>query len=117
MQGLVRRVCTTIILIGALLGGSAWAQQGKMPMHPAHANVPCATCHGTGGAQKDPVTTATCLKCHGSYAQVAKATATLKVNPHDSHKGQPACSSCHSMHGQSVLSCNDCHSFSGMKLK
>lgn len=117
MRGLIGRVCLGMILIGSLPGSGAWAQQGKMPMNPAHASVPCATCHEGGAAQKAPVTTATCLQCHGSYAQVAKATSTLKVNPHDSHKGQPACTSCHSMHGQSSLSCNDCHSFTGMKLK
>lgn len=117
MRGLFRTVSVGTILIATLLGGAVWAQQGKMPMHPAHAAVPCATCHGSSGTQKAPVTTATCLQCHGSYAKVAQATATLKVNPHDSHKGQPACISCHSMHGQSSLSCNDCHSFSGMKLK
>lgn len=106
------------VLACAAVAVSATAQQRPAPikMDPTHAKVACAKCHAETPPSKAPGMDA-CFKCHGSYAEVAADTAKLKVNPHDSHKGQPECRSCHSMHGQSVLSCNDCHSFSGMKLK
>ena len=57
--------------------------------------------------------TSTCFGCHGSYADVAKQTASLKPNPHDSHRGKPGCMECHAFtKGQKpVFMCNDCHAF------
>jgi hypothetical protein len=66
-----------------------------------------------------------CLDCHEmeaiisatddysgvSAAGVAGAYNGLNngVNPHQSHMGELQCDSCHSMHGESVLTCNECH--------
>ena len=53
--------------------------------------------------------TATCLKCHGTYDQLAQRTAGLERNPHDSHQGQLDCRTCHRVHSASVYYCGQCH--------
>jgi cytochrome c nitrite reductase small subunit len=52
-----------------------------------------------------------CLNCHGDYASLAKATASLKVNPHASHLGEEQCYQCHKMHRASpgLKFCTTCH--------
>lgn len=58
-----------------------------------------------------------CLKCHGTYEELAEATEGYDaggVNPHDSHYEDPDCYQCHRMHTQSTLFCTKCHQ--GMKL-
>ena len=54
----------------------------------------------------------TCLGCH-SKSDVAKRTAQLNPNPHDSHRGFIDCMECHSFdkNKPSILLCNDCHAF------
>ena len=60
-----------------------------------------------------------CLRCHGSYADLAVRTKNLKGpygvalgrNPHDSHWGQIDCGICHKMHKTSVDLCAGCHGF------
>jgi cytochrome c nitrite reductase small subunit len=54
---------------------------------------------------------AQCLNCHGDYGSLAKATASLKVNPHASHLGEEQCYQCHKMHRASpgLKFCNTCH--------
>lgn len=55
----------------------------------------------------------TCLSCHGPKAAVAKRTAKLNPNPHDSHRGFVDCMECHAFgpKAKPVLMCNDCHAF------
>jgi len=53
--------------------------------------------------------TQACLKCHGTYAQVAQRTQNLARNPHDSHEGQLECRSCHQVHTDSIYYCGRCH--------
>lgn len=79
-----------------------------------HASLPCSNCHIEKVPSKAP-DKAACLKCHGSYGQLAKKTEKLNpaFNPHYSHKGQEQCASCHSMHAKSQFICNDCHGFTG----
>jgi diadenosine tetraphosphatase ApaH/serine/threonine PP2A family protein phosphatase len=77
-----------------------------------------------------------CLKCHGSYADLATATKDSKVfqtpegvslNPHlpptPAHEQNPSCNSCHKMHAshdpisycytchheQKLTNCKECH--------
>ncbi len=61
-----------------------------------------------------------CLEsgCHDE-AEMLEATESLKpanmtggaadFDPHDSRHGRQECSRCHTMHGKSVLLCNQCH--------
>lgn len=76
----------------------------------------CTSCH-TEGAPPPGTTiaganaTSICLGCHGTYADVAGRTAALFPNPHASHLGDLACSSCHRAHQTPVDHCSQCHSF------
>jgi hypothetical protein len=55
-----------------------------------------------------------CLKsgCHegiNSAEELAKTTASLAYNPHDSHMPNMACDQCHQVHKQSEMMCYQCH--------
>lgn len=77
--------------------------------------VACSSCHEDGTDNVIPAD-ATCIKCHGSYADLAQKTANLDnikagiTNPHKSHIGEARCTVCHKNHAASVLYCNECHS-------
>jgi hypothetical protein len=105
------------VLVLLLYAGAGIAQQ-KYEVMDAHGKMglSCSVCHGDKNPPQAPETSA-CLTCHKSYAEVAARTKALKPNPHDSHKGEVACSDCHSTHGTSRLSCNDCHSYTNFKMK
>jgi hypothetical protein len=77
--------------------------------HARHS-VQCGDCHGTDESLKPP-TMAKCLRCHGSYKDVAALTKNSHPNPHDSHRGEVKCKQCHKEHQNSELSCNQCHVF------
>lgn len=56
-----------------------------------------------------------CLRCHVE-SKIIEATKTHKntlfaYNPHNPRHGKQECYNCHSMHGQSVLTCNQCHKY------
>jgi Zn finger protein HypA/HybF involved in hydrogenase expression len=74
------------------------------------AGLNCAACHAESPPSK-PADTAVCVKCHGTNAQVAAKTASDQPNPHASHLGEIACTSCHHVHQASVLYCAQCHNF------
>jgi hypothetical protein len=103
----------------------------------AHAkkNVICLDCHEpklseqinegihwVTGNFSDPLqprkfaTRAFCLRsgCHDNN-DIIKALENWGgdegVNPHDSHQGQLDCYNCHSVHHQSVMFCDECHSW------
>jgi len=86
--------------------------RAKMPLSHGHQlnGVGCADCHADPTAAK-PVGTEKCLSCHGSAAQMAKATAKLDPNPHDSpHYGPDLdCELCHHQHARSENFCAQCH--------
>lgn len=94
-----------------LVIAQAMAQASHQLLIDRHkaANVSCASCHGTG-ALSPSVAMATCLNCHGTYSQLADRT-RMEPNPHRSHMGEVACSSCHNVHKVSVSFCDQCHSF------
>lgn len=111
----------TVFIFAALfllLFAAAGIAQQKYEMKDGHGKLglSCNDCHGGKSPQQAPEMQA-CLKCHKSYETLAARTKGLKPNPHDSHKGEVACSECHSTHGTSKLSCNECHSFSNFKMK
>ncbi|MGE5553406.1 MAG: cytochrome c3 family protein [Betaproteobacteria bacterium] len=71
------------------------------------AGLTCASCHGQGKPASVPTTT--CLSCHGSYQELAKKTASLRRNPHDSHYPDLECDSCHHGHRAQEDFCGTCH--------
>ncbi len=77
------------------------------------AGLACQSCHGTA-AFAQPVAEATCVRCHGGYAELAAKT-LMEPNPHRSHMGELACSTCHHIHKPSTSYCDQCHSF-GMEV-
>lgn len=77
------------------------------------AGISCQSCHG-GAAFTEPVAMATCTQCHGTSAELAART-PWEPNPHQSHMGELACSTCHNIHKPSVSFCDQCHSF-GMQV-
>ena len=95
----------------ALALTAAFAVQAApaMKIMGPHASLDCAVCHANG-TFKTPAKE-TCLTCHQSYEAVAKRTEKMNPNPHFSHRGQPNCSNCHSMHAKPRFECNDCHTF------
>ena len=74
------------------------------------AGLNCASCHAESPPSKAPDNSA-CMKCHGSYADVAAKTAQDQPNPHASHLGQIPCTSCHHVHQASQIYCAQCHNF------
>lgn len=96
------------------LASAAIAQEHGLliDVHSA-AGLSCTTCHGEA-AFTEPVATETCTTCHGTYAELAELT-PWEPNPHRSHMGELACSTCHNIHRPSVSFCDDCHSF-GMQV-
>lgn len=113
-----KRGIALLALSALLLFAAAGIAQQPGEVKDAHGKlgVPCSGCHGEGTPSRAPAREA-CLKCHVSYAAVAKRTEKLKPNPHASHDGDVACSQCHSTHGVPRLYCNGCHSFQNFKLK
>lgn len=93
-------------------GAMAQSHQMLIDQHSA-AGVTCETCHG-GAAFTEPVAEATCTQCHGTYSELAART-PWEPNPHHSHMGELACSTCHNIHKPSVSFCDQCHSF-GMQV-
>ncbi len=79
----------------------------------AGKGVSCQQCHGKQKVDVgDTVAQATCLGCHGSYAELAKKTTPerfAKRNPHASHLGDIECVVCHHGHEVSVSYCVGCH--------
>jgi len=105
----------------------------------AQANVECKECHFAYGLKEEIVSGLNfvvgnyevksdgtlpkrrfsqdlCLECHISYDHVAEKTAHLARNPHDSHYGQMACSTCHVAHGEQIDYCGQCHDNGGQRI-
>jgi len=70
----------------------------------------CSGCHKES-PPKEAVPQDMCLKCHESYAKIAKQTDKITPNPHASHMGALECKLCHHAHKPSVNHCASCHDF------
>lgn len=97
----------------------------------AEAEIGCVGCHEhneeilkeeraiyESGDYDDPLYTREfendfCLKCHGSYHELAEKTAHMEEkwerNPHESHMDEPDCYICHKVHQPSTFACGECH--------
>jgi Zn finger protein HypA/HybF involved in hydrogenase expression len=114
----------TLALLGGLIAGALTHAAAQAPSPAAApgaghgflidkhvaAGLNCAACH-TESPPSKPADQAACIKCHGTNAQVASKTASDQPNPHASHLGEIACTSCHHVHQASVLYCAQCHNF------
>ncbi len=84
--------------------------------HHVEAELACDDCHELARPQAPP-TAESCLDCHGTHEQLAKATfvGEHKPNPHESpHYGNDQdCSLCHYEHEPSENMCGDCHDWAG----
>ena len=106
------KIALTALAIAAMSFAS-FAQAQNMAVKPPHNTLACNVCHVNGISQAP--TKETCLSCHGPFEALAKKTEKLNpaFNPHNSHRGQEECTTCHGVHRQSSLACNDCHGFKG----
>lgn len=93
-------------LIGSIFAFPALAQAPQQFKH-MQRGVACESCHNSA-APAGPAKAKSCAKCH-SYDQVAQKSASLPLNPHDSHAGQLRCTLCHREHSDSVVHCKECH--------
>lgn len=84
------------------------------------AGIGCKECHTSGVPAKKAAsksdfprlaTKETCLKCHGSYKDIAAATTSYQkpFNPHYSHYSELNCYTCHRVHQTSEMFCTSCH--------
>jgi hypothetical protein len=87
-----------------------WADSGYLDHTHAKAGTDCSGCHETPFPDNG-LSMEECLKCHGSYEELAEATRETEPNPHDSHYMDLRCTLCHKVHTDSVLYCNTCHEF------
>ena len=103
-----------ILIFIAFAGTLALANVSITP-NRAHADVICADCHFTD-APDHRAPDKGCIACHevyqGETLVVMDSGFEREVNPHSSHYGNTKdmrCTSCHSIHAASRLSCNNCH--------
>jgi len=60
-----------------------------------------------------------CLACHGPMDKLVARTRPAQFadrNPHESHLGEIACTTCHRGHEKSAVYCLDCHPKFQMKI-
>lgn len=96
--------------LSSILVPQAMAQaHGLLIDRHAQAGLACTACHGEA-AFTEPVKETTCTTCHGTYAELGQK-GRWEPNPHQSHMGELACSTCHNIHKPSVSFCDECHSF------
>jgi len=116
------RILTVVaaLLISASLAFAIDKPNDQLAQKHLKAGVTCAQCHGakipTKGATpvKYPSvgTKEMCLKCHGSYKELAQKTKGIKEweeNPHANHYGELQCNQCHRAHQTSEYFCTQCH--------
>lgn len=98
------------LLVAALFLGSHAQAQTLLDVH-GKAGVACAACHSEQPASAAPPDSV-CVACHGTMIGDDGKQAS-SPDPHRSpHLGPdevPACNECHSIHGQSEVTCVACH--------
>ena len=94
--------------------GHRFIEEGRQDFladrHFITEGLACKDCHGTE-SPGERASVEQCLKCHGSYEDVAALTEHLSMNPHRSHYGVIQCVLCHKSHEKSSFYCNTCHFF------
>ena len=122
MDKKIRLIGICVVLVFLALVFTAWRGTGPGAAEKTNfladrhetKGVKCDGCHKES-PPKAAVPMAACLKCHGSYAKVAKRTDNAAPNPHApphvDKMGEIACEKCHHGHKPSVDSCAECHEF------
>jgi fumarate reductase flavoprotein subunit len=111
---------TTLIFLGTTFAAPSAPSSGMLAQKHLDAGITCKQCHATGIPAKSVstkqvpkiATAAACLKCHGTYKQIAERTKgydTALYNPHVSHYGELDCYQCHRVHTTSEMFCTACH--------
>ena len=87
-------------------------KEGKVLLEKIHdiAGVGCADCHSED-PPAEPVSAASCTKCHAAYPELGDITAHMSPNPHRHHLGSLECDACHHVHYASEDYCFQCHVF------
>lgn len=98
---------TTAAAVAAALLVLAVQTAGAFESKHAARGVACQACHKTQTPSRAAKASA-CNGCH-SYDALAKQTAQIQPNPHDSHAGQIRCTLCHKEHKASENYCRSCH--------
>ncbi len=101
-----------LTIVSLIWGGSALAQA----LHDSHSRggVPCASCHVGEQVPSLSPPDAVCVACHGSKVEPLEPGEQISRpdphrSPHLAPGEAPACTSCHSIHGQSEVTCLTCH--------
>ena len=110
LGGLTAGTMTHAVAQSPSAAGAPGAGHGFLIDKHVAAGLNCAACHAESPPSK-PAEQAACIKCHGTNAQLAAKTVNDQPNPHASHLGEIACTSCHHIHQASVLYCAQCHNF------
>ncbi len=93
-------VCASLLLTSGV-------QAADMMMKHSAKGVSCEACHKTKSPSR-AAKASSCNTCH-NYADLAKKTAKVNPNPHESHAGEVRCTLCHREHKPSVNYCLECH--------
>jgi len=91
---------------------ASWASSSNLDNIHARKNFVCSPCHGKNPIPMDTEADVNgrCIACHGTLAKLAAKKAAA-INPHQSHLGEIACTTCHHGHTTSRAYCLNCHSF------
>jgi hypothetical protein len=97
-----------------------WNSSSLLDSSHNQAKVVCLACHGKTVPEKgDTVENERCLSCHGSMESLIERSAPKDFpdrNPHKSHLGEIACTTCHKAHSPSKVYCLGCHGKFKMKI-
>jgi len=89
-----------------------WAGSGNLDSIHREKNVTCTACHGKDLIPDSNMTAVNgqCAACHGGLEKVAASfKGASYLNPHASHLGPIACTTCHNGHKESKSYCLECH--------
>lgn len=100
-------------LLACCLFGAAGVQAAPQDLGKFHSDSQqgCKTCHVSPNKIDDSEAheNQQCRSCHGDYNDLKNPA--LEIDPHGSHLGDIACTSCHKGHEAPKFYCNECHSF------
>ena len=90
----------------------SWATSDYLDNLHARKNLMCGPCHGKGLIPSDTeaAINGRCVACHGTSDKLA-AKNKAAINPHKSHLGEIACTTCHHGHTASRAYCLNCHTY------
>jgi len=90
---------------------NSWGTSGYLDHRHGLKKLDCNACHG-GPFPKEGASAGRCASCHGGYDQLGQKSSihASALFAHFSEK-EVGCNACHKAHQESVLLCNQCHTF------